>query len=467
MSVITLSERENLILSGLKDFQRATVTRCFNLFLSGQKRILVADEVGLGKTLIAKGVIAKLANYHERTGDDLFKVLYICSNSAIANQNIRKLKIYDGVTVDGVTDTRLSMQHLKIFEQENDPAIKAGYIQLIPLTPATSFQLTSGTGDVRERALIFAILEQMPEFNEHKDNLYRFLTQWATKGFDGWVNEMRRRVKLCDDNSGGEYLRWLTAELRAGLSDELVTRIINCEYESIAELRLLFAHISIGRLNPDLIIMDEFQRFRELITASPDSETGMLTNAFLKGENTNTLLLSATPYKLYQTLEEAAESGVDEHYQEFLELMRFLFPDEAKNLQFEETWSGFSNSLRELTSDFGAIISIKSKAEQAMYSGICRTERLLIGSGDGFIDDRMAKTPIEITDADILSFIAAETISEAVHIPVEYVKSCPYLLSFMEHYKYKADIKRQKPRMSVKILVLYAVRFDNLWHYFL
>ena len=112
MSAATLPEREKVILDELKDFQLATVERCFDLFKSGQRRVLVADEVGLGKTLIARGVIAKLANYHKQTGDDLFKVLYICSNTSIANQNIRKLKIYDGVTVDGVSDTRLSMQHL-------------------------------------------------------------------------------------------------------------------------------------------------------------------------------------------------------------------------------------------------------------------------------------------------------------------------------------------------------------------
>ena len=145
-----LLEREKAILSDLKDFQRATVERCFELYKSGQKRVLVADEVGLGKTLIAKGVIAKLANYHKQTGDDLFKVLYICSNTSIANQNIRKLEIYDSITVDGVSDTRLSMQHLKIFEQENDPAVQAGYIQLIPLTPATSFNITNSPGIIQE-----------------------------------------------------------------------------------------------------------------------------------------------------------------------------------------------------------------------------------------------------------------------------------------------------------------------------
>ena len=44
---------EEKTMSGLKDFQRATVERIDALFRNGQKRVLVADEVGLGKTLIA------------------------------------------------------------------------------------------------------------------------------------------------------------------------------------------------------------------------------------------------------------------------------------------------------------------------------------------------------------------------------------------------------------------------------
>jgi hypothetical protein len=437
---MTLAEREEIILSELKDFQRATVERCFDLFKNGQRRVLVADEVGLGKTLIARGVIAKLANLHKKDGDDLFKVLYICSNASIANQNIRKLKIHENVTVDGVSDTRLSMQHLKIFEQERDPAIREGYIHLIPLTPATSFTLTSGSGNAPERALIYAILKHLPEFRYRKKPLSSFLMQRATNGFDKCVGEMERRVVLCNKNSGGAYLQNMLAEVIAGLSDELIQSVKLSEYESIAKLRLLFAQISIGKLSPDLVIMDEFQRFRELISANPNSETGLLSNAFLKESGANTLLLSATPYKLYQTLEEAADSGVDEHYREFLEVVTFLFDNQEKNLRFQEIWSNFSVSLREADSDFGALINIKRTAESEMYGSICRTERLLVDSDGRFIDDAMAKSPLSITDKDIMSFVEAENISD-MHIPVEYVKSCPYVLSFMEHYKFKHDIK--------------------------
>ena len=49
------------IMSGLKDFQQATVERIDYLYRHNQRRVLVSDEVGLGKTLIARGTVAKLA----------------------------------------------------------------------------------------------------------------------------------------------------------------------------------------------------------------------------------------------------------------------------------------------------------------------------------------------------------------------------------------------------------------------
>src|SRR5215218_7382874 len=54
------------ILDSLKDFQRSTVDYTLRrLWLDDDwvKRFLVADEVGLGKTMVAKGVIAKTVDH--------------------------------------------------------------------------------------------------------------------------------------------------------------------------------------------------------------------------------------------------------------------------------------------------------------------------------------------------------------------------------------------------------------------
>lgn len=162
-----LDEIEERVLSELKPFQRATVKRVEKLFRAGNNRVLVADEVGLGKTLVARGVVATTARMERESGDaasrasrPLFKVAYICSNGAIANQNLAKLNI-DRDLVDHVnpSESRLSMQHLLAYENERHALSLGRCIQLIPLTPGTSFYMTrgcrhcSGTGpDVRGAA---------------------------------------------------------------------------------------------------------------------------------------------------------------------------------------------------------------------------------------------------------------------------------------------------------------------------
>ena len=51
------------VLAGLKDFQCRTVERVFKrLYLDDPpgRRFLVADEVGLGKTMVARGIVARV-----------------------------------------------------------------------------------------------------------------------------------------------------------------------------------------------------------------------------------------------------------------------------------------------------------------------------------------------------------------------------------------------------------------------
>ena len=86
------------ILKPLKSFQRRTVDHAFHrLFIAqdGTARFLVADEVGLGKTLVARGVIARAIDH---LWDDVRRIdiIYICSNGSIARANLPKLQIGAG-----------------------------------------------------------------------------------------------------------------------------------------------------------------------------------------------------------------------------------------------------------------------------------------------------------------------------------------------------------------------------------
>jgi hypothetical protein len=483
-----LAVRERQILSGLKDFQRATVERIFTLLTSGRNRVLVADEVGLGKTLIARGVIAKTALYHQQSlRDNLFKVVYVCSNQSIAGQNLARLRIQNTDRIESLTDTRLSMQHLKIFEDEITAVERNSYLQLIPLTPGTSFNITGSSGSVQERALIFAILSRHKELAGYRQALELLMMGNAEKSWRTWVRDLyEKRVRDCERASDGRYLQTVLTNIDRYFEtdDDLLPDLLDlCKRitslrkkqddsnQMIYRLRRMMAEISVGLIDADLVIMDEFQRFPELIRTDTDDEAAMLARRFFNADKRDNqkvkvLLLSATPYKLYSTLEEINESGIDEHYREFMQVIDFLFESNPTlKQQFRQVWSNYSVSLRELETQEITILSArKNQAENALYQGICRTERLSVPGAEKLVDIETAKCALEISEKDVLSYMEAYQLLQELglneYVPVEYVKSAPYIFSFMEHYKLKTKVfdyfKKNPNRIS-------AARKPELW----
>ena len=459
MTQFDIDEIEKRTMNMLKDFQAETVKRVDYLFRNKQNHVLVADEVGMGKTLIGRGVIVKTARQKIEEKCDLCKVVYICSNQNIANQNIRKLDITGRNIVESVSDTRLSMQHLKIMEQTSDEAVKDGFIQLIPLTPETSFKMTSGGGSVQERALIFAILKRIPDFKAHIKTLEDFMIHGAAKSWDKSEKyNYESRVAQCEEATGGIYPKNIIdkicseefEEIRDILLNHLKNRRYNRElsysdYAVMNKLRVMFAKISVSMLEPDLVIMDEFQRFKFLIS-DEDSEIGILAKRFFSGRNTKVLLMSATPYKLYYTPEEIDESQGYEHFEEFLQVMKFIFNDEAKYGEFEKIWTNYSVVLRETKLVDTTVIELKKLAEDAMYQGVSRTERISVMDSGDFIDDGSIKYHLQVNANDINSYIQMSALLSNAKVgdtcPIDYVKSCPYLMSFMRKYKIKEQIER-------------------------
>ena len=129
-------------LADLKDFQRRTAVWAFERMFSDQDpalRFLVADEVGLGKTHVAKGVIAQVIDYLGRTGDERHDIVYVCSNAAIARQNIRKLAP-DGIKPTLIEVDRLTM--LPLVELKGYQDGRPG-INLLAITPGTSLRFGS------------------------------------------------------------------------------------------------------------------------------------------------------------------------------------------------------------------------------------------------------------------------------------------------------------------------------------
>ena len=144
----------------LKKFQRRTVDHVMRRFYQDSDatmRFPVADEVGLGKTMIARGVIAlaieRLWNSVKR-----IDVLYICSNQAIAGQNINRLNVLGKEAFS--LPTRMTLLPLQL---AGDHGLGRNKVNFISLTPGTTFNLRSSTGISQERALLYHLLKEMVE----------------------------------------------------------------------------------------------------------------------------------------------------------------------------------------------------------------------------------------------------------------------------------------------------------------
>ena len=143
-------------LAGLKDFQRQTVEYVFRRLYGDDStsHFLVADEVGLGKTLVARGIIAKTFE-HLQDKVDRVDVIYICSNAAIATQNINRLNVSDN---EGFSiATRLTYLPKQV------RSLRKNKVNFISLTPGTAFDhVRSRGGHADERVILYRMLYGLP-----------------------------------------------------------------------------------------------------------------------------------------------------------------------------------------------------------------------------------------------------------------------------------------------------------------
>lgn len=442
---------------GLKDFQKATVEHIVNIFKSKkQRRVLLSDEVGLGKTIVSKGVIQAVGELSDEYGiwdDNTYRVVYICSNANIVKQNTENLGIEDVMNID---ESRLSMQHFIVAKKvkELQKSKKSKPRILIPLTPGTSFNLQTSAGNMNERALMFAILSHLDDFKDHKTALKNRLNIYGANG-DNWTDIIDKYEKDIKENVCTGYRENISKEVvnddcYQEAKDLLLKAIALNDYnttnKAITLFRIIFCKISMKELNPDLVIMDEFQRFSSLLDLEGNSEEAMLTRTFFgKEDGPFILLVSATPYKPFTTLEELNENKIDEQYQDFNKLADFLF-DGREDIVFQQVWHDYSKELCHISSDnLDILIAKKNIAEDTMYEAMSRTERYRNSSQDD--------TYLKISTGDIASYCQMQEVLGECNkmsegrfgvktLPMEYAKSSPYLLSFMDKYKLKEKLAK-------------------------
>lgn len=448
------------ILSGLKDFQRATVDYVYRrLYTDPDKvhRFLVADEVGLGKTLVARGVIAKAID-HLWSDDRRIDVIYVCSNAEIARQNIARLNVTNRQSFS--LTTRLTLLALTQPEQRLSQELN-----FIAITPNTSFELNQ-TGQSRERQLLHLILT-----TEHP-NLH---SERAARALEGDVDPKRFREQVANFlqkhpspnpritsrfwqrlQSEGVLLKRfedLCAAMPPRVNMKLPDDLRKERTAVIGALRRMLAEEGLRWLEPDLVILDEFQRFKDLLGTDNSQVTPAMELAqqlFNYRENPNdpdtaarVLLLSATPYKMFTMRH---ESQRDDHYADFQSTLKFLFPAEDSRQIIGECVEAYRQSLLCIGDHDGTpLIAAKQRLEVELRKVISRTERLACSIDRGGMLAECTDLQAQLRTGDIKQFVSLQTLAKQFKHSdmLAYFKSAPYLLNFMDEYEIKREINRQ------------------------
>ena len=340
------------VLADLKDFQRRTARWAFQRMFADQDpsiRFLVADEVGLGKTHVAKGVIAQVIDHLRRTGDMRHDIVYVCSNAAIARQNIRKLAPEGIEPIEDVS--RLTL--LALAELNEGDADRTG-VNLLAITPGTSLKFGRSTGWFRERCLAYTFLRALWGRSVMTRRARRIFWYGVNAGNpDELLRREERKLRPLITGSLEDFAALLAESDKSrrgqrkptirAMFDRLVDRLAwkrefpddlhEHRKELIGEVRGILAIVGISALRPDLVVLDEFQRFKDLLRPEPDNFAAELAYRLFDyedpetGRATRTLMLSATPYRMYTTADEVDAN----HYEDFFCTCSFLLQDSNTN----------------------------------------------------------------------------------------------------------------------------------------
>lgn len=432
------------VLDRLRGFQRRTAEYAFQRLYrapDSTRRFLIADEVGLGKTLVAAGLISLVVEHLRAINTPRVDVIYICSNQAIARQNVNRIKQLLGIETEPLA-SRITLLPYRLRTLDNP-------VNLIALTPGTSFNSASAEGIVEERIILYRMLCQIwGDFVRGRRLVFQggISSIGRFRQYENWIQPrpiddgiMQRFAEAVGSNNsalGNEF-----QDLNAALSRSRTRETVARRRSFVFQLRRLLAESCLNALEPDLVILDEFQRFRELL--SPATESGELAQHLFEYEDSHTrvrtVLLSATPYKMYT----ASHEVDDDHYRDFLDTVDFLQGPGGSVEPLEEALRQFRAELpRVAGAGYSGIDATnrlsghRDRIQQELGRVMSRTERR---SADVVGDPMLATRDlsVELETGDVEAYLSARNIAATTNSPgiMEYWKSTPYLLSFMERYQ--------------------------------
>jgi hypothetical protein len=455
---------------GRKPFQEATVHHAVARLrdYAGSRRFLVADEVGLGKTLVAQGILQHLAS-----GPRPLNVFYVCSSLTIANQN--RDSLLEVLQPADRKAAAVSVDRPTLLPWVDPPASNS--FTLFTLTPGTLPMKGSARGRVDERASVWCLLrEGLPEAGPSLRALEERLKLVQSSTWQGAVEPrsqgvMMRRMK--------ELAEPFVAELRAQfhlagasdrtMADALIQRLgEKTQLATIQSMRQHLGRLGLGMMKPDLVILDEFQRFFEILEpfrgvgaserpAAPaetdekpdddDQDAHSLLQLLLgaRGDEAGPaiLLLSATPYR-------PPAGGVDgagvHHYEQFFRLLEFLYGAEAKTEvpALRAAFGRYGLLLREASPGSDEVLRLRDDIQARLFRVVARTERTgLLGSAAHVAAPERRQVGLGPDDVRIYRHLWDSASDDDQSAVTPYWSSIPYPLQMLDQ-RYLLQ-KRAKP----------------------
>jgi hypothetical protein len=153
------------------------------------------------------------------------------------------------------------------------------------------------------------------------------------------------------------------------------------------------------------------------------------------------MLLSATPYRMFTTPDDPGE----EHYTDLIQTISFLQDDPQQTQAFQSALTLYGRELLRIGSDDGtALKRARDEVTSILRRVMVRTERLAVTENrDGMLKE-VTCSKVLVTERDLDSFLALQDLARSLDVAevMEYWKSAPYLLNFMDDYDLKQKFSR-------------------------
>ncbi len=513
-------------ISNVSDFQLKTVKYIAKkLYVDKKQKFVLADEVGLGKTYVCRGLI----ELGQKIKNDKFTVLYISPNDGLAKQNHPEL-------CKGFTDSKKAKRLSSITDFS-----KQDY-NIYSFSSSMFFnkQTESNVGDEDERNIICKYLYSIADLYTNPDDFRLYADAVASALYKPdrryWIysnNELNQNfLTYCQDeykefisnsrqcsncnNSEKKYADMLFNYMNQtnfninNVVDCLKTLLINNNKSDIIDLtqgqfnpntrttfnnnnnyhniinaiipynynynnnlsktdtadwfyhlRRIINFINLCKLQPDIIIIDEFHKhFTEY-------EKNEINEYYIKYLNLDTkwLFVSATPYKIdmcgYEEPDDAADESNDSTkgcFNNFSDLYTYVSGNDDNDVE---------TKLNEIKNRLNKLKTVKNKADfdnewekckkakielQVLLSEcIVRTERYTLNdSNNGYMKIKIPDIKPEYVENDkeqIKKYFKydAEQIKTLFEYAenttgiVTYCKMTPYVASFSEDYQLNID----------------------------